>query len=474
MIEKYIEKDIMRQIKVMEYLFEQKRIQLKEIADFLSVSKVTIQRDIKKLLCIEPRINIVFENSTTVEVRFWKNMTRYELIKKIYYQSAFLRVCAFYLLGESNYMEIVEKEHISVAKAFQLKKQVEEFFINAGIMDESKNFLQDELKMRLVVLTIWMRIDIFDKMIDYKLFFEAEEILKKFTREFSNTLNIREAHFFKLAVYLSLKRKDNHLNISEQEVKYVRKGLVYPKIEEILSNYKLNKNEITFIAMTYGLLDQNLHNYQYLIIDYRTIRKTYIDNILNFLELIHMFERSFNRELLKDVMFEKPFLRFITSNLLNRQMFLVEKHYFLGTEQQVLYQKIEKIMLEWNKKHQYDIELSPRSLEKFCLQISELLLHHIGKRWNIFIVAEEEYSHIIYREWIERKINTEYFIIDSVLYYSIDTLPAYVDTESSIIICERTLMIEINEKIRGSKTFPVSLISITKDLQEFVNYIFNF
>ncbi|MBE9855623.1 DeoR family transcriptional regulator [Enterococcus faecalis] len=474
MIEKYIEKDIMRQIKVMEYLFEQKKIQIADVADFLEVSKITIKRDIEKILFIEPRINVIFENSSTIEVQFYKNAKRYELVKKIYYESAFLRVCAFYLVGKTNYMEIVEREHISIAKAFQLKKEVEDFFIHAGIMDESKEFLQSEIKLRLVILTIWMRIDAFDQCIDYQILYEAEEILKKFTKEFFNTLNIREAHFFKLAVYLSLKRKNNLLDISKREFKYIQKGILYPKIEKILSRYQLNENEVVFIAMMYSLLDQNLHNYQYLIIDYRVLRKVYIDDIPNFLELIHMFELFFNRELLKDIMFEKPFLRFITSIFLDRQMFLVEKHYFLNLKQRKLYQDVKNIMFEWNEKHHYEIELSKRTLEKFCLQVSESLLHSNEKKWNVFVVAEEEYSHIIYREWLERKVNTEYIFIDSVLYYSIDSLPAYVDAENSIIICERTLMQDIHGKIRDSETFPVSMMSITKDLQEFMNYIFNF
>ncbi|WP_270286435.1 helix-turn-helix domain-containing protein, partial [Enterococcus faecalis] len=152
MIESYIEKDIMRQIKVVEYLFELKRVVIKEIADFLKVSKVTIKRDIERILIIEPNIKVIDKSSSIIEVQFWPNATRYELVKKIYAQSNFLHVCSFYLLEETNYLKIVEKEHISVAKAFNLRNKVEDFFMAVGIMDVNKKFLDDELKMRLIFL----------------------------------------------------------------------------------------------------------------------------------------------------------------------------------------------------------------------------------------------------------------------------------------------------------------------------------
>lgn len=471
MIEKYVEKDIIRQIKVAEYLFELKRIKITDIADFLNVNKVTIKRDIEKILFIEPKIKIVFENASTIEVKFWKNATRYELIKKLYYQSNFLRVCSYYLLGETNYLKIAEKEHISIAKVFNLKKKAEEFFIASGIMDESKNFMEDELKYRTIILTIWMRIDVFNERIDNKLFSNTDQIVRSFLREFDNNLNGRERHFFKLAIYLSLKRKDKNINIKERDIGYIKKGILYPKIVQILSGYDLNDEEILYIAKMYHLLNQNLNNYQYLEIDYEFIRRDFIDKIPEITELIHKFETYFDRELLKDIMFEKPFLRFIISTFLERQMFLVEKHYFLGEQQRNLCPKIEKIMLEWGEKYSIPMNLSNKTIEKFCLQVSEVLLHNSNKKWNVFIVAEDEYSHIAYREWIERKLNTEHIIVNNSLYYSLEDLPVYIDVNSSLVICERTLMNDLDEMIRDSKTFPISLYSINEDLQEFFEYV---
>lgn len=121
-IENYIEKDIMRQVKILEYLFELKKIDIQEVADLLEISKVTVKRDIEKILSIDSRIRLIKENSSTIIVDFWSGATRYELVKKIYEQSFFLKICAWYLKGERNYLKISEREHISVSKFFSLKK----------------------------------------------------------------------------------------------------------------------------------------------------------------------------------------------------------------------------------------------------------------------------------------------------------------------------------------------------------------
>ncbi|ELA93959.1 DeoR family transcriptional regulator [Enterococcus faecium] len=472
MIESYIEKDIMRQIKLMEYLLELKRIRIQTIADLLGVAKITVRRDAEKLLYMQPEMKVLFEDNNTLEVCFSESITRYDLVKRLYNQSYFLRICAYYLLGETNYLKIARKEHISTSKVFKLKKKVEKFFIAIGIMDESRKFLEDELRKRMIVLSIWMRTDTFNDKLDYRLFGEAKYIVKNFMNVFSNTLSKREQHFFRLAIYLSLKRQDKNVNITEQNP-YMEKGFMYPKIKEILADYNLNDNEIKYIAMMYRLLNQNPNNYRHLVIDYESQRKILISDIPELKELVHMFEIYFNCELSKDIMFEKPFLRFIISTYLERQMFLVEKHYFLSDQQRSLCSKVEEVMLEWNNKHSFNIQLSKQTTEKFCVQVSELLLHNRSKNWNIFIVAENEYSHIAYREWIERKLNTEHIIVDSTLYYSIEELPVYINVMSSLIICERILMNNIHKNIRDSKTFPVSLSSVNKDLQYFFEYIFH-
>lgn len=473
LIEQYIEKDIMRQIKVVEYLFEIKKIHIQEIADFLEVSRGTIKRDIERILFFIPEIIVIENTASTLNVQFKATVTRYQLIKRLYSQSQFLRVCAYYLLGETNYMKIVEREHISVAKAFGLKKQAEQFFMDAKIMNASKEFLTNEFAKRLVILTVWMRLDLEENQMDIFLFLEAEKVLRHFMKEISHIGSEREQYFFKLVIYLSLKRNKKELVLSQAEVVYAKQGFYYNKIKNFLSSYQLSEEETVYISMMHRLLNKNLTNYQYLTMDHDSFRKPYLENIFELEELIHRFEKMFDRELLKDILFEKPFLRYILLTFLDRQIFLVEKHYFLNQEQRELGKKIETIMIEWITYYGYHISLSKEATNQFCLQVADLLLNNRTKKWHVFFVASNEFSHVAYREWLQRNVNTMYIVLDNVLYYSLDELPIYINTENSIIICERSLMNVTDEKIRQTKTFPVSLMTITQDLTEFFQYIFH-
>ncbi|MBC9722696.1 MAG: DeoR family transcriptional regulator [Lactobacillus sp.] len=473
MIDAYIERDIVRQVKVTEYLFELKQIDMQKVADLLSVSRMTIKRDIEKILLLDPRIQLIEEKVGYVTVNFWSGVTRYELIKKLYEQSYFLKVCASYLLGERNYLKISEKEHISVAKVFSVKKKVEEFFKKSGVMTKEGQFLEDEFKHRLIILTIWMRFDFFNSIIDRRILIEAQKIVEQFMKIFSNELNFREKHFLILNIYLSLKRNEKKLEFPER-VKYIYREEIYAKLEKLLIPYHLNENEVHYLTIMYNLLNHNLTNYYYLELEYYQIKKTSVQKFPKIIELIQQFELAFHRELTKDILFEKSLWRFLVSISYNRPMLLVEKNYFIEESQQKLCKKVEELMKDWSQRNQYTIFLNEKSVEKFCLQVQDLLVRNdMNKIWHIFIVAESEFSHIVYREWIRRRLNTEQMVIDQALYYSLDQLPIYIDNDSSIIICERSLTSFPFEEYQGVKLFPTSLFSVDKDFQHLFEHLFN-
>lgn len=473
MIDKYIEKDIVRQAKVTEYLFELKRIDTQQVADLLGVSRMTIKRDIERISLLDSRIQLVEEKGVHTTINFWPEATRYELIKMVYNQSYFLKVCYLYLLGERNYLKISEREHISVAKVFSVKKKVEEFFKKIGVMTEDSQFVEDEFKHRVITLTIWMRLDFVKETIDRRVLVDAQKIVDQLIELFSNELNIREKHFLTLNVYMSLKRNGKNLNFPER-IKYIYRKDIYLKIRKLLSKYDLNDNEIKYLSITYNLLNHNLTNYYYLEIEYYQIRKKIMQEHPELIELIQKFELTFQRDLAKEPLFEKALWRFLISLLYNRSMLLVEKNHFLEESQRNFCNKVKGLIIEWTQTKNDVIFLNQSSVETFCLQVQDLLIRNDASRiWHIFIVAEDEFSHMVYREWINLRLNPEKMRIDQLLYYSLNQLPAYIDSSGSIIICERSLSSFPFEEYQGVKLFPTSLFSVDKDFQQLVDYLFN-
>lgn len=153
------------------------------------------------------------------------------------------------------------------------------------------------------MLTIYMRMDVEENKLNMFLFQESERIARQFTNVFSNIYSERKLHFFKLAIYLSLKRKNNGLFISEQDNEYTQQGFYYDKIKNLLSSYQLNEDKIVYINMMQRLLNKSVTNYQYLIMDHYSFRKSSLKNILELEGLVCRFEQVFDRELLKYIFF---------------------------------------------------------------------------------------------------------------------------------------------------------------------------
>ena len=87
----------------------------------------------------------------------------------------------------------------------------------------------------------------------------------------------------------------------------------------------------------------------------------------------------------------------------------------------------------------------------------------------IVVVAENDDSHIEYRESISTYITGTDMILDNAMYYSLDELPEYY--ENYIIICERHLLNE-SKIFQNNLIFPISLSHLDTDLKNIFTKIY--
>lgn len=161
-IENYIEKDIIRKVKIAEYIFEHKGLVIRELAKKLDVTFNTVKKDISMLsVQLMPYLDQYELSATEVTMIFTKHTTRYDLIKEIYSESKFLKVVARYLLGDTNYLSIVDEEFVSVTKAFKIKKEVENYLKEETILDDNNKIKPNELLYRFIFVSTWLRTDFF-------------------------------------------------------------------------------------------------------------------------------------------------------------------------------------------------------------------------------------------------------------------------------------------------------------------------
>ncbi|PTO37554.1 hypothetical protein C6P52_12455 [Enterococcus mundtii] len=482
MIENFIEKDIVRQVKLTEYLYELKTLSVKDVAKRLNVTFNTVKRDFAKInIILEDYIDYHETSSTTIEVSFYTAISRYDLIKELYKESRFLRVCSWYLMGDTSYLTIVEEEFVSVAKAFKIKKAVEAYFRDANIMDADGNIIDNELAYRFVMLSIWMRCDMLDQVIDKQLFKRAGIFVDQVLHRLANNyeINKREYQFLVFSAYLSLVRKDKSvLNYSENEFSYLKGSIIFNQIRDIaslvLSDSTISDQEVAYFVSIYRSIDLNTDSYLIVNMNYRKRRDIFIESRPDTVKkLIKLLEDNFDVSLSNNILFEKPFMNFLSTMWYNIQTYNVERHYYLSDSQLELFYKLKEILTQWIDEldSYYEIRFNDTALEKLCSEIESSLVKKRKDKFAIIIVAEDELSHVIYRENITRWLNMDYHVIDNTMYYSVEDVPIYAEEWPHIIVCERALVTRNEEQ--SLNLFAISKSTLFEDIKNIFLYIYN-
>lgn len=471
MIENYIEKDIVRQVKLSEYLLDLKTLPINDVATRLFVNSNTVKRDFQKLcVFLEEYILDSTITSKEISITFLPEISYYTLIKEIYKESKFLRVCSRYLIGETNYLDIVNKEFVSVTKAFHLKKKVEEFFISSGIMNENKQFIKNEVNYRLVVLSIWMRSDLLNEAVNDEDMHLAKGMCNYILGDFLNNHEIddRDYNLFLFGTYLSIHRHENNLQLAISDDYYneiISSSLTFEKFNNankyMLNDNSLNTNEIIFLCFIYKAMSLKTDSYLLVETNYLIERTFTIERNPMIKQLIRKFEYEFKTVLLNEISFEKPFLNLINSMWSNIQVFIVDKHYYLTNEQIESINRIKHVLKEWQKEYNLtEVKFNSISIEKFCTQATTALMKKQEAKTIFIIVAKDELAHILYRENLKRWINLEFNTIDNMMYYNLDSIPVYIQSLPHIILCDRALM-----TVKSNHIFGISVPTINTDIK---------
>lgn len=473
MIEKYIEKEIVRQVKLVEFLYECKKLPLTNLSKRLGASNSTLKRDFDKIVCLlKNDIQSYDVNNVYLAIHFHSTSTRYELVKKIYQQSKFLSVCTRYLLGEEDYLEIVEQEYVSVTTAFRLKRDVEKYLIAAGVLNENQTWTNNERAFRLTVISIWMRYPFEGGVIDEQELEGSEEIVDELLNDLWNgsTVNRREYLLLVLGVYLALKRHHEHpiQEISGNE--YLQQSLAFQNLQEKLSlifeGRQLEESEILFLTSIYKSIEFNAHSYTVVQMNFQYERNYVIEKQKMIQALIFQFEEALQTPLFHQILFERPLILFCYSIWNNLQNYMMYRHHYLNSEQLKLKEKVKNVLIQWKATYWPDeaFVFSELAVEWLTYQISVMLTLKKKNKRVVFIVAESEDSHILFREILSVWLNQEYDMIDPALYYTIDELPEYMKKNPYIIIAERSILRAKEEQ--REDVFPISIFSLQEDMKK--------
>lgn len=478
-IESYIEKDIIRKVKIAEYIFEHKTLVIRELAKELDVTFNTIKKDLSMLsVQLSPFLDHYELSATEVTMIFTKHTTRYDLIKEIYSESKFLKVVARYLLGDTNYLSIVDEEFVSVTKAFKIKKEVETYLKKENLLDSNNHIKPNELLYRLIFVSIWLRTDFFSEKINTDSFKRAEQFVAKVFDVFDVYYlpNDREYSFFLYHTYLCLERPDDNLVLTNYRKSRVNSS--YNKLAEIsdsvLAEYHLSDKNLKLLAIFCKLLILKSKNYSIVNMNYHLDRQEVIEDQPDIQQLIKTIETEFKIPLRNNMIFEVPFIYFIYSLWENAQNYFIERNYFLTVYQMGVADRLEKILRQWKEMYHPDepIHFNKTAIIRLVSEIHSALLTNHMQKHLCMIVAENELSHIIYRESLKRWINPEFITMDDRMYYSADHIPIYKDDWPHFIIYERSLLTKEEHHLADSHLFYISRNSLLQDIKLIREYLY--
>lgn len=481
MIEDYIEKDIVRRVKIVQYFFDVHTINFVEVANRLNVTSNTIKADCEKIrLLLEQWIARCQYTTSDITLIFSPKVSRYQLVRIIYSDSRFLNVCARYICGDTDYLSIVEEEFVSVTKSFAIKKQVEKFF-KETLGGWPKIEASEEIKYRFLIVSICMRSDFLMNKLDSEKLELADCLARKILSKFLNQAVEREYSSLQLIIYFSFIRSEkNRLSINEEDKEYIYTGLIFNQIEEVIKNSELslppsclNEEEIMLISVVYRNLSYNPPSYIFLEVDYKYQKDRLMRNFKSLDVLVDLIEIEFKVHLRGNIIFERSFFNLMYFSKWQLNCFFLERFRYLSKKQLEVKDRLVSILQKWENYCEGVVpHFTEVNLENFCIRVSPIVIpEELTELSPLLIVAEDSYSHVCYREKLKLWLSSECVSIDDRLYYSLEEIPSYYFNRDCIIVCEKSLL-NLKVPIGKGTIFPIANNSILDDIKSIIVSIY--
>lgn len=472
MIDNFIEKDIIRRVKITYVLYECRPVKIGELAENMNASFNTIKKDCQKIASkLEDDIVSYSISRSELSFQFKQDTSCYELVRKLYADSPFLKVCYRYLLGKNNYTAISEEEFISVTKVFNLKKKAERYFIQSlGTNSKGKVNFENHLKLRYLFLTIWMRGIGTSELNNQPLFLKSEQIAHDLGELLKNRFSKKSLLYLQYAIFLSINKKET-LAIDDETIMFLKTGIIFNSIKTCFLQHDLDIDDgnIAFISLIYKNLPYNPDSYQLIEVDYQYYRNRLLKSYPSVVQLIRNFEAAFEMNLLGEIEFEKPLMDLVYTTSLGINEFLLNQYYFTNCSDRYIKEKVSQTIRLWLKDNFLsNITMSESIILQFCHLVMPILKKGEKKKTPIILVAKDEYSHMLFRNNINKIISENYFFINDEIYYSIDEIPELFFNINCFIVCERCLLDQEKKFI-----LPISINNLTNDLKDISNYIFS-
>ncbi|EPM7560389.1 hypothetical protein ACTPL8_002825 [Enterococcus faecium] len=414
MFEKYVEKDLVRKIDIINLLWENTSLNSVQIANFLNVTIPTIKSDIKIInsyYCLTETPLIISDSKGHYISN--KNCNRSKYLAKIYKDSVFVRACCFFLTTTfSDVHQFACSEFISVSKAYYVKEKVINYFKEIGVQSNTGDVNECRLRFLLTFFQMKTGEEIINissnkqKQFDY-LFEEIEQqencLLSDYSKKYASILF--QIHF--------KRRRMTRLNFDQNLVDVFKQTKVYKRLSQPITQFlekELHENvkeeEIFFFILVFNIMNANYLDETEKLETYRS----YVDfisssPILFYRDLVSLFEKEFNIKLEHERLFEASLISFLRKCIFNLQALIPEEHIEVDNIVEVpknMLFRVKCIFSHWNTLTRIDLIYSEDHIKYFTSKLYFLISKKTRPK-RIYLLTSFYTDYLLAKEILNRE-----------------------------------------------------------------------
>ena len=458
----YMEKDIARRIKIVEFIYSKSTCSISELQSFFQVSLPTLRSDFVKIQ--QQLDDLIITSQWTAKamtITFKSNTSLLQITNVLYNDSKFIRIL-YRLLQEPSLsiVKIQQLEFLSESAAAKTYHQVQQFLKERGIFISERRYrllltclyAKVDEKLRSIDPFYWQKAKVlFDKLEDKELmFFDS----------FSKDLVI-------MTIYLALTRKDiSFLNLDPLQFQYLMDSPIYKKA---LTFYKqsLYKETATNEAIMTTLIFMQFVNYKEMTYANLCHRQYFLKLTAQHVSVQQLYLQLMtlsSKEIIDEVSFQRLFMKALFNAWVGLEVFTT--HYLIDTTD-YQYLTFFRTFERWKKIGDYPITLQNANIAECFYWYQHLMTTPLPYTCQIVCTNQNQFT--FFYHYLEKYLSHSQFKINQHALYSMEEVPEVMFSSPYLIICEHSLY---EEKTKSNNIFSFSIDNIVHDIEHMIQQLF--
>lgn len=480
MLEHFVEKEIVRKIDIVNFLWESEEMTSIELGTLLNVTATTVKNDVKAINLYYCPLNdpLILSSSNGYSILNKKTKNKRDYLKAMYNDSLFIRSCCFNLRNNFQRIEkFAEDEFISISKSYELRKQVLNYIEKMGIYYFEEDLPNNECRIRFLIAYFQMKLGIDIVSIPSFNQYHFDQLFLIFEKLENCMLSSYSKEYASILFQLDYERNRNlPIRFDPESVNLLKSSTVYKRLKEPLNAFlkeefhsKIEDDHLLYYALILNIMNANYVESTELQSSYNAYAELIKQSeSLNYKRLVELFIETFGKALDVDsLLFEAPLIIFLRKCIFNLQTLIPEEHLELGNMAVLpkeLLEKVTTIFYRWIVEIELPLSFSPDHI-KYLTSKLYFLINKRERSKKLYILTSFFTDYLLAKELL----STEYGALVEIEQFDAKKAHSYLSTD--LILYDTTY--EILEKLPCQKK-QVSFIFDLDELHQIRDFLFEY